>query len=550
MLKQERIDGAAVRAMFLSAAQVLEDNKQAINALNVFPVPDGDTGTNMSLTMLSAAKEMKALSATDMTQVADALSRGSLRGARGNSGVILSQLFRGFAKALKEHGSVTTLQYAEALKAGVDTAYKAVMKPVEGTILTVARVTAEQAQELAPNCEDFVTFFDAIIKVAKEALDKTPDQLAVLKQAGVVDAGGMGLIYIMIGCKRALDQDFELDLPAGEDMGGYAAVPEMSAEGAEAIEFAYCTEFFIKNLFDYVTEGDLDKLRDKLDKLGDSVVVVGDEDLIKVHFHTNMPGKGLQLGLRFGELSSIKIDNMREQHRHVNPMEVPASAAPQGPEKDYGVLSVAMGEGIAALFKDLSVDRVIEGGQTMNPSVEDILQAVDQVSARELFILPNNSNILLSAKQASEDSPKPLHVIPTKTIPQGIAAMLAYNPEAPVDVNMDQMTQAISQVRTGRVTYAVRSSRFDGIDIAEGDIIGLYDSRISAAGPSVDGVTRELLDKMLADGGEVVTILYGQDVSSEDAEALGDYLNETYPSVDVEVFPGKQPVYYYILSVE
>ncbi len=546
-LKQVKIDGAALKIMFLSGTQYLETHKQAINALNVFPVPDGDTGTNMSLTMLSAAKEMKTLPNNDMSLVADALSRGSLKGARGNSGVILSQLFRGFARSLKGETEVTTRQYAEALKAGVETAYKAVMKPVEGTILTVARVTAEEATQIAEKHDDFGAFFTEIIKVAKVTLDNTPELLPVLKQAGVVDAGGMGLLYIMMGCKRALDEDFDLDMPV-EELDDYQAMPEMPIEGADSIEFGYCTEFFVKNLFPYITEADIEKLKEKLDKLGDSVVVVGDEDLIKVHFHTNMPGKGLQLGLRFGELSSIKIDNMREQHTHVNPMEhVPV---PEEPKKEFGILSVAMGKGIAALFKDLAVDHVIEGGQTMNPSIEDILMAADRVSAKELFVLPNNSNIVLSANHAAQLSSRPLHVIPSKSIPQGMAAMLAYNPDHDAKTNVAQMTAAMGDVKSGQVTYAVRNSQFDGITITEGDIIGLYNGKIVTAGKLVPAVTQDLLNKMLEDGGEIVTVLFGHDVVKEQADELAEFLNDSYPDVDVEVFSGGQPLYYYILSVE
>ena len=547
MLKQDTIDGVRLKAMFLSAASYLDSNKQAVNALNVFPVPDGDTGTNMSLTMLSAAREIMALSDNSVTQVVDALSRGSLKGARGNSGVILSQLFRGFARKLKGEESITTVKYAEAMKAGVETAYKAVMKPVEGTILTVARVSADHAMSIAPKKTDFKEFFSELLRVAKSTLDKTPDLLPVLKQAGVVDSGGMGLLYIMMGCSHGLEDDNDSDLTI-DGLDEYKGTPDLEPDAIESIEFGYCTEFFIKNIHSYITDEDIDKLKDKLDKLGDSVVVVGDRELIKVHFHTNMPGKGLQLGLRFGELSSIKIDNMREQHRHVNPMEDESAA--KEPEKAFGVVSVAMGDGIASIFRDLSVDAIIEGGQTMNPSIEDILKAVEGINAREIFILPNNSNIILSARQAAEISEKKIHVIPTRTIPQGMAAMLNYNPDADTEVNVRSMTAAIDSVKSGQVTYAVRRSNFDGISIEEGDIMGLCDGRIVTTGKSINAVTRDLIDKMLEDGGELVTILYGKDVTEESAIELADMADDRHIDVDFEVLPGGQPLYYYILSVE
>jgi DAK2 domain fusion protein YloV len=557
-LNQDILDGAKLKLMFMAAAQFLETNKEAVNALNVFPVPDGDTGTNMSLTMLSAAREIKAADSDDLTQVVDALSRGALKGARGNSGVILSQLFRGFARALKGEEQVTTAKYADALKAGVETAYKAVMKPVEGTILTVARVTAEEAKKISAKISDFEIFYDRIIDVAKDTLNKTPEMLPVLKQAGVVDSGGMGLLYIMMGQSHALEDDFDPEAPmeqldafiggtksASTPATGYAG-PAGVPEGS--IEYGYCTEFFIKNLHPYIREEDIDKLKEKLERLGDSIVVVGDEELIKVHFHTNMPGKGLQLGLRFGELSSIKIDNMREQHHHVISME--ASAAPKEPEKNIGLVSVSMGDGIASVFKDLNADHIIEGGQTMNPSIEDILNAVDKVNAKEVFVLPNNSNIVLSANQAADISEKKIHVIPTKTIPQGMAALIAYNPEVDAETNIASMIRAMKQVKTGQVTYAVRDSNFDNIDIKQGDIMGITESKISVTGSDIADVTQQLLDKMLQDGGEIVTVLYGKDAKEEDTEQIRSHLESQYPDVDVEILSGGQPLYYYILSVE
>ncbi|MCM8899768.1 DAK2 domain-containing protein [Caldicoprobacter algeriensis] len=539
-----------MKEMILSATQFLDKHKQAVNALNVFPVPDGDTGTNMSLTMLAAAKEVQGARSDSMAEVVNALASGALKGARGNSGVILSQLFRGFARALQSRQEITTSDYAEAMQAGVDTAYKAVMKPVEGTMLTVARVTAEEARKIAREQKDFNEFYKEIIKVAKRVLDKTPEMLPVLKQAGVVDAGGMGLLYIMIGASHALKGTFELDgaILAAEN---YSAAPKLEVRPQEDIEYGYCTEFLIKNLYPYVEEGDEENLRERLNKLGDSVLVIRDDDIIKVHVHTNMPGKVLQLGLRYGELSSIKIDNMREQHRHINEIGSEESA-PQDDavEKQFGVIAVAMGQGISSIFKDLAVDFVVEGGQTMNPSIDDLLKAIEKVKAKEIFILPNNGNIILSASQAQQISDKKIYVIPSKSIPQGIAAMLAFNPDVDAETNVQRMTAALSSVKTGQVTYAVRDSNFDGMSIQKGDILGLIDGKISVVGKDINEVTRGLIDNMMDDESEIITLYYGEQVSAQDAEAIADFVSSRYPDVEVEVHFGGQPLYYYIISVE
>jgi len=534
--------------MLLSAAQFLEDNKETVNALNVFPVPDGDTGTNMSLTMQSAAKEILALKTDKLGEVAKALSKGSLKGARGNSGVILSQLFRGFAEFLKDYEQVDTVQFAKALMGGSDKAYKAVMKPVEGTMLTVARVTAEKSVKIANETKDFTGFFSRILDVAKDTLDNTPNLLPVLKQAGVVDSGGMGVLYIMMGAANALDEDFDLDISSFDAKD--ISLPSFSdTDSSQSIEFGYCTEFFIKNLHPYIKDEDIEKLKQKLERFGDSIVVVGDMDLIKVHFHTNMPGKGLQLGLRFGELSNIKIDNMREQHSH-NMEYAELAMADNSPEKDFGILSVAMGEGIANLFKDLNADYIIEGGQTMNPSIEDILNAANKVRAKEIFILPNNSNIVLSAKQAAELSDKPIHVIPTKSIPQGLAALIAYNPELPIDENNNLMLKAIEQVKTGQVTYAVRDSNFDNQQIQEGDFMGLSNGTIMTVGKDIETVTQDLLKHMVDEDDEIITLLYGKDATEETTNQILAFLEDTYPDIEVELLDGGQPLYYYIISVE
>lgn len=547
-MNQFKIDGAMLKQMLLSAAQFLEDNKETVNALNVFPVPDGDTGTNMSLTMQSAAKEILALKTDKLGEVAKALSKGSLKGARGNSGVILSQLFRGFAEFLKDYEQVDTVQFAKALMGGSDKAYKAVMKPVEGTMLTVARVTAEKSVKIANETKDFTGFFSRILDVAKDTLDNTPNLLPVLKQAGVVDSGGMGVLYIMMGAANALDEDFDLDISSFDAKD--ISLPSFSdTDSSQSIEFGYCTEFFIKNLHPYIKDEDIEKLKQKLERFGDSIVVVGDMDLIKVHFHTNMPGKGLQLGLRFGELSNIKIDNMREQHSH-NMEYAELAMADNSPEKDFGILSVAMGEGIANLFKDLNADYIIEGGQTMNPSIEDILNAANKVRAKEIFILPNNSNIVLSAKQAAEISDKPIHVIPTKSIPQGLAALIAYNPELPIDENNNLMLKAIEQVKTGQVTYAVRDSNFDNQQIQEGDFMGLSNGTIMAVGKDIETVTQDLLKHMVDEDDEIITLLYGKDATEETTNQILAFLEDTYPDIEVELLDGGQPLYYYIISVE
>lgn len=545
-MNREYIDGNKLRQMFLASAQFLENNKQSVNALNVFPVPDGDTGTNMALTMAAAVKEVQSLRGDQVDKIADAAAKGALKGARGNSGVILSQLLRGFAKGLQGIADrADTKGYAVALQEGVKTAYKAVMKPVEGTMLTVARVTAEEAIKISKRVSDFEIFYKEIIKVAKKTLDKTPEMLSALKEAGVVDSGGMGILYLMMGAGGVLSGDIDVEAFSYAEAASESKNSE--AESLEDIKFGYCTEFLIKNLFPYVEEGDVDKLKDKLEKLGDSLVVVGDEDLIKVHVHTNMPGKVLQLALRFGELSEIKIDNMREQHRSLIDVNEKNEKAE---EKEYGFITVAMGDGISSIFKDLSADYVIEGGQTMNPSIDDILKGIEKVNAKNIFILPNNSNIILSAKQAQEISEKNVIVIPSKSIPQGLAALIAFNEEADLDTNIEAMNEAMAAVKTGQVTYAVRDSAFNGVSIQKEDIIGIVDGEILRAGKEIDQVTKELLSDMLDEDSEIVTILYGADISEDEAQKLGQFLEEAYPDLDVEIHSGGQPLYYYIISVE
>jgi len=547
-MRQEYIDGTKLKEMFYSSSQLLEKNKQKINSLNVFPVPDGDTGTNMCLTMMSAVKEMMTLQNGSITQVADAVSRGSLKGARGNSGVILSQIFRGFAKGLKGENTITTRNYAEALKSGADMSYKAVMKPVEGTMLTVARVTAEEALKISSTCTDFNLFFKEIIRVAKNVLDKTPEMLSVLKQAGVVDAGGMGFLFIMLGAANALKEDFDSDIPMLEMEIVEKPELDFAQEGLNEIQEGYCTEFFIKNLFPYIKVSDIDILQSKLSRLGDSLVVVNDDDLIKVHIHTNAPGKILQLALRFGELSGVKIDNMREQHKHLSDLEKHQKNSKPG--KNFGVVSVASGEGIISVFKDMGVDRIVEGGQTMNPSIEDLLKGVETVDAEEIFILPNNSNIILSANQVIQLSRRKVHVIQSTSIPQGISAMVAFNPQTDLQTNLNKMAAATEIVKTGLVTYAVRDSSYNGISIKNGDILGIFESEIEVAGNDVSQVTKDLISKMVDDDNSIISLFFGQDVAEDEVSELVEFIEAQYPHMDVEVYPGGQPLYYYIISLE
>ena len=546
----ELIDGNKLKEMFYASAQMLEKNKQKVNALNVFPVPDGDTGTNMCLTIMSAIKEVKALTNGSISQVADAVSKGSLKGARGNSGVILSQLFRGFANVLKGEQTINTRKYAAALKAGAETSYKAVMKPVEGTMLTVARVTAEEAEKIALVCSDFNVFFKEIIKVSKRVLDKTPEMLPVLKQAGVVDAGGMGLLFIILGASNALREDYELEMDLLEIETEIIEKSEFdfSQEELDEIGEGYCTEFLIKNVYPHVREEDFTKLQDKLSKLGDSLVVVKDEEMFKLHIHTNAPGKILQLGLRFGELSGIKIDNMREQHRHLNNSELYIDS--KKPSKLFGVVSVASGKGIISIFKDMGVDRIVEGGQTMNPSIEDLLRAVDEVDAEEVFILPNNSNIILSATQVKQLSRRKIHVIPSKSIPQGISAMVAFNSQYDAKTNTERMLTAIESVQTGLVTYAVRDSNINGMSISNGDVLGILESEIEVAGKDATQVTKDIISKMVSSESSVITLFYGNDISADDADIIADYVRNKYDYLEVELHSGSQPLYYYIISLE
>ena len=552
------IDAEMLSKMFLAGAKNLEEKKEWINELNVFPVPDGDTGTNMTLTIMSAAKEVSAMEKPDMTVLCKAISSGSLRGARGNSGVILSQLFRGFTKGVREHQKLNTRILADALEKAVETAYKAVMKPKEGTILTVAKGGAQKARELANNGEeDLEIFFKEIIQYADEVLEKTPDLLPVLKQAGVVDSGGQGLMQVLKGAYEAFlgkEVDFKIsDISAAHKPSGMASNIDVQAQ--MDIKFGYCTEFIIMLSRNFNIKQEMD-FKAYLESIGDSIVVVADDDVVKVHVHTNDPGLAIQKALKYGALSNMKIDNMRLEHQEKlfkmseKQKEEPAEEGP-GPKKDVGFIAVSAGDGIQEIFKGLGVDYVIEGGQTMNPSTADVLDAVENVNADTVYILPNNKNIILAAEQAahmSED--KKIVVIPTKTVPQGITAVINFVPELSVEENTDTMIEEIKSVSTGQVTYAVRDTVIDNKEIKQGDYMGIGDSGILSNGIDLLDVTFRMIEDMMEDDKELISIYYGSEVTEETAEELREKVEARYPKCDVELQYGGQPIYYYIISAE
>ena len=553
-IKMKQIDAALLQKMLIGGAKRLEANKEYINELNVFPVPDGDTGTNMTMTALAAAKEVGNAPEVTIKEVTRGLSSGSLRGARGNSGVILSQLFRGFYKGVKDQDVLTTKSAADGFKHAVNTAYKAVMKPKEGTILTVAKVTSEKAVECARTTEDFEEFAKVVMKEANEILQKTPEMLPVLKEAGVVDSGGQGLVEFMQGAVDVL-MGKEVDLSAVEKVAKKPA----SATQAEPLEekdikFGYCTEFIVMTKEEISMEEE-QNFKDFLMGIGDSIVVVADEDIIKVHVHTNHPGKAIEKGLTYGELTNMKIDNMREEHRErLNLTQAEAQveeAKPEEPKKDYGFVAVSIGQGMNDIFRELGVDYLIEGGQTMNPSTEDMLNAIEQVNAETVFILPNNKNIILAATQAQslvED--KNVVIIPTTTVPQGISAIIGFDPEADAKENEESMKDIIECVKTGEVTYAVRDTSINGIKINVDDIMGIDDDGIKKVGQDVSEVTLELLEEMVDEDSELISIYYGEDTTKEQAEALLEKVEETYGDCDVQLEYGGQPIYYFLLSVE
>ena len=548
------INAELLTKMFLAGAANLEAKKEFINELNVFPVPDGDTGTNMTLTIMSAAKEVSALSEPDMLSVSKAISSGSLRGARGNSGVILSQLLRGFTKEIREHKEIDVEILAAACERATATAYKAVMKPKEGTILTVAKGAAEKARELAETTDDLEVFIEAVIEEAKNVLAKTPDMLPVLKEAGVVDSGGQGLLEVMNGAYDAF-LGKEIDYSAIEASSGTTMV-KPGAQAQADIKFGYCTEFIIMTEKEF-TEKDETEFKAYLESIGDSIVCVADDDIVKIHVHTNDPGLAIQKALTYGQLSRMKIDNMREEHQEklIKEAEKLAAeqkaAAPKEPRKSVGFIAVSIGSGMNEIFKELGVDYIIEGGQTMNPSTEDMLTAIDHVNADHIFILPNNKNIILAANQAqSLTKDKDILVIPTRTVPQGITAVINYMPDADVDTNEEAMLEGIKAVKTGQVTYAVRDTHIDDREIHEGDIMGIGDDGILSVGPSVEGSVKEMLEIMADEDTELISLDYGEDVQEEDAERLAEEIADLYPDADVDMHSGGQPIYYYVLSVE
>ena len=565
--------------MFLAGAKNLEAKKEWINELNVFPVPDGDTGTNMSMTIMSAAREVNSLTNPTMKELAKAISSGSLRGARGNSGVILSQLFRGFCKVIMDYDEINVSILSEAFQRAVETAYKAVMKPKEGTILTVAKGAADKAAEMAGETEDLVVFCDEVIKHARFVLEQTPEMLPVLKQAGVVDSGGQGLVQVLLGAYDALlgkEIDYEI-----ED-SSTSSVVKISCETEEEIKFGYCTEFIIV-LNQPLSHQEEQEYKAYLESIGDSIVVVADDEIVKTHVHTNDPGLAIQKALTHGSLSKIKIDNMREEHQEKlikdaqklaaqQKEEEPAASVPEAetksqtenqtsveteaqeekePPKPIGFVAVSIGAGMNEIFRELGADYLIEGGQTMNPSTEDLLEAIAKVNAQHVFLLPNNKNIIMAANQAADlVEDKEVIVLPTKTIPQGIVALVNYIPDYSAEENKDMMLSELGNVKTGEVTYAVRDTELDGMEIHENDYMGIGDDSILAVGKDLDQTTLEMVDKMMTEDAAIVSIYFGQEATEEEASKIGAAIEEKYPDVEVEINDGGQPIYYYVISVE
>ena len=543
---QKTINGSIFRKMIIAGASLLEQNKKLVDALNVFPVPDGDTGTNMFLTIKNATTEVNNCINNSMDSLCEAYAKGALRGARGNSGVITSQILKGLTSVLSQKQEATTKDFAKAIQDGANVAYKAVTKPKEGTILTVIRTMAEAALDAAKKHQDFEEFFEIVLDKGEEILQKTPEMLPVLKKAGVVDAGGRGLIVLFTGYYKALCGDETLTFNF-DDAKPVQSVDDVIADinNLAEIEFGYCTEFMIIHMLKKTTEADIDKLREKLMEIGDSVLCIGDLSLVKVHVHTNNPNRSLGYALELGEIWNIKIENMREQNR-----ELKKNMKKVEELKPMGMVAVAPGDGLANLFTDLTVDQIIAGGQTMNPSAADIANAAAKVQAENVFVFPNNKNIILAAEQAKGLTDRKLHVVPTRNVPEGIAASLAFNPEASAEENLEAMTTAIECVKSGSVTYAVRATHVDGFDLSVGEIIGLDDKAILAKGSDVQKTTEELVEKLLTEDSVNITLFYGEDINEDDAEKLRASLEEKYPECEVTAIYGGQPVYYYIISVE
>ncbi len=541
------VTGALFRKMIISGANYLENNKEYVDSLNVYPVPDGDTGTNMSLTMRSAIREVNMVTNNNLDAIGDAVSKGALKGARGNSGVILSQILKGFSSVIVEEKTINTKLFAKALKEGANVAYKAVTIPKEGTILTVIRMMADESIKIAKKVDEMADFLKQTIDVGEEVLKMTPDLLPVLKKAGVVDAGGRGLLVILNGfLKVLLGDESELAMDFAEDT--ITADPMQNAvvdyNDLADIEFAYCTEFFVININKKTTEADIDKLREKLMSIGDSVICIGDLNLIKVHVHTNEPGVALTNALKLGEINGVKIENMLEQNRALKIQSQPEELKP------IGTVAICVGEGMVALFKDLNVDHVIEGGQTMNPSAEDIAKACDQVPAETVFVFPNNKNIIPAAELANDLSKRNIVVIPTTSVPQGITAAINVNTEINVEENKANILSAIGGVSTGSVTFAVKSTNIDGFKLKEGDIIGLGEKAIVAQGKDINEVCEKTVEKLVKDDSMTLTLFFGKEVQEAEAQALTEKLAEKYPDLEVDCHYGGQPLYYYLISVE
>lgn len=540
------IDAKILKEMFVSGANNLQNHKDLVDRLNVFPVPDGDTGTNMSLTISYAMKELSKVENGTITEVGKALSKGSLMGARGNSGVILSQIIRGFAKSIEGKEKLDSQDLANAFKNGSDTAYKAVIKPIEGTILTVVRESSDFAIKNYKKQDDLINFLEMVIKEAKESLDRTPELLKALKEAKVVDSGGKGLVLLYEGMLSALKGNC-IDLKdSNSNIQNISSQEQINTVNTDDIKFSYCTEFILES--DKVQDTEI---RDMMLKYGDSLVVVGDDGVIKVHVHTNDPGLVLQDALKFGQLVTIKIENMKIQHENiVLNTEYDKSSSEEVEEKEFGFIATSMGDGLNTILKEFGVDHIIEGGQTMNPSTEDFVNAIDKINAKNIFIFPNNSNIIMAANQAKEISDKNIIVIPTKNIPQGLTALVSFNIEASVEENEEAMMSSLSLVKSGQVTYAVRDTVMNDIDVKEGNIIGIAEGKLLSAGEKLENITRELVEKLVDEDTAIVTLFYGEDVSEEDANQLRDLLEEKFEDIDVELYYGGQPLYYYLVSVE
>ncbi|WP_044893806.1 DAK2 domain-containing protein [Bacillus alveayuensis] len=555
------LDGRRFAKMILQGAQHLSNNAKAVDALNVFPVPDGDTGTNMNLSMTSGAKEVQNNISDHIGKVGSALARGLLMGARGNSGVILSQLFRGFAKSIETKQQINSIEFAAALEAGVETAYKAVMKPVEGTILTVAKDAAKRAVAVAKKQPDIALVMEEVVKEAKASLKRTPELLPVLKEVGVVDSGGQGLVYVYEGFLAELKGETAANLLAEQPSMQELVNAEhhknaQSHINTEDIEFGYCTEFMVRFEQDKLKSNPFteEKFRQDLSRFGDSLLVIADEELVKVHIHSEQPGEVLTYGQRYGSLINIKVENMRQQHENIvqeTKTSLPTASRVEKKEKEkYGIVTVTMGNGIANLFKSIGAHIVIEGGQTMNPSTEDIVKAIEQVNAETVFVLPNNKNIILAAQQAASVVETNVIVIPSKTVPQGMSAILAFNPAASAEQNEKAMNAALAQVKTGQVTFAVRDTNIDGVAISKDDYMGIADGKIIVSEKDKLAVTKKLLAEMLDEDAEILTIIFGEDVTKEEVNEIVAYVEEAYPDVEVEVHEGSQPLYPFIFSIE